>query len=43
MLKNEADVSLPAFMGGRPVPHSNWQYGAAWTDLHRLQTLLEII
>jgi hypothetical protein len=36
-------VSLPTFMGGRTIPHLNWEYGVAQADLHRLQPLLEIV
>jgi hypothetical protein len=43
LLKNETDALLPAFMGSRPIPHSNCEYGAAWTDLPRLPPLLEIV
>jgi hypothetical protein len=43
LLKNDADMSLPAFMGGRPIPHPNWEYNVARDDLHRLQPLLEIV
>jgi hypothetical protein len=43
LLKNDADTPLPMFMGGRPVPHPNWQYDVARIDLHRLQPLLKII
>jgi hypothetical protein len=31
------------FMGDRPIPQPNWEYGVARADLHRLQPLLEII
>jgi hypothetical protein len=30
-------------MGGRRVPHSNWEYGEARTNLPGLQPLLEVI
>jgi hypothetical protein len=43
LLRNNTDALLPAFMGGHPVPHPNWEYGVARADLHRLQHLLEII
>jgi hypothetical protein len=43
LLKNDADAPLPAFMGGHPVPHPNWQYDVSQTDLHRLQPLLKIV
>jgi hypothetical protein len=43
LLKNETNVPFPMFTGGRPVPHSNWEYGAARTDLPRLQAPLEIV
>jgi hypothetical protein len=36
LLRNDADVSLPTFMGGRPVPHPNWEYDVARADLHKL-------
>jgi hypothetical protein len=28
LLKNEADAPLPAFWGGRPIPHPDWEHGA---------------
>jgi hypothetical protein len=43
LLKNDADTPLPVFTCGRPVPHPNWEYGVAQTDLHRLQPLLELV
>jgi hypothetical protein len=43
LLKNDANALLPAFTGGRPISHTNWEYGVAWADLQRLQPLLEII
>jgi hypothetical protein len=43
LLRNDASVLLPAFTGGRLIPHPNWEYGVVWADLHRLQPLLEII
>jgi hypothetical protein len=43
LLKNEDDVSLPAFMDNRPIPHPNWEHGVAWTNFPRLQPLLEIV
>jgi hypothetical protein len=35
LLRNDADVLLPGFMGGRPVSHPNWEYSVAQADLHR--------
>jgi hypothetical protein len=29
------------FMGGRPIPHPNWEHGVAWTDFPSLKPLLE--
>jgi hypothetical protein len=43
LLRNDADASLPTFMGGRPIPQTNWEYGVARTNFQRLQPLLEII
>jgi hypothetical protein len=43
LLKNDADTSLPVFMGGRPIPHPIWEYSVAQDDLRRLQPLLEIV
>jgi hypothetical protein len=43
LLRNDIDTPLPAFTGGHPIPHPNWEYGVAWADLHRLQPLLEIV
>jgi hypothetical protein len=40
LLKNEADVPLPAFTGGRPIPHPNWEHSVARTHFSRLQPLL---
>jgi hypothetical protein len=37
LLRNGADTLFPVFMGGCPIPHPNWEYGVAQTDLHRLQ------
>jgi hypothetical protein len=36
VLRDNADAPLPMFKGGCPVPHLNWGYGVAQTDLHRL-------
>jgi hypothetical protein len=30
-------------MGSHPIPHPNWGYGEAQTDLCRLQPLLELV
>jgi hypothetical protein len=43
LLRNNADASLPTFLGGCPIPHPNWEYGVVRADLHRLQPQLEII
>jgi hypothetical protein len=43
LLRNDANMLLPVFTGGRPIPHPNWEYGVAQTNLHRLQPQLEII
>jgi hypothetical protein len=43
LLMNIANMLLPAFMGGHPIPHPNWKYGVVWANLHRLQPLLEIV
>jgi hypothetical protein len=43
LLKNDVDVPLPAFMGSRLIPHPNWEYVMARADLHRLQTLREVV
>jgi hypothetical protein len=42
-LKNDANVSLPMFVASHPVPQHNWGYEVARKDLHRLQTLCEVI
>jgi hypothetical protein len=42
-LRNDADMPLPVFMGGHPIPHPNWEYGVAGADLHRLQPLVDIV
>jgi hypothetical protein len=36
-LRNDANASLPVFMGRHPVPHPKWGYGVAQKDLRRLQ------
>jgi hypothetical protein len=43
LLRNDADVPLPMFTGGCPIPHPNWEYSLAHLDLHWLQPLLEVI
>jgi hypothetical protein len=43
LLKNEADMPLPTFMGGYPIPHPNWENGVAQTDFPRMQPLLEFV
>jgi hypothetical protein len=43
LLRNNTDALFPAFMGGRPIPHTSWEYGVAQANLHRLQPLLEIV
>jgi hypothetical protein len=43
LLRNDADAPLPTFIGGRPIPHPNWEYGVARANLHRLQSQMEII
>jgi hypothetical protein len=36
-LRNDANASLPMFMGRHPIPHPKWGYGVAQKDLYRLQ------
>jgi hypothetical protein len=36
LLNNEANALLPAFMGGRPIPHPDWEHSVAQTDFPRL-------
>jgi hypothetical protein len=36
LVKNNANAPLLMFTGGRPIPHPNWEYVVAWSDLHRL-------
>jgi hypothetical protein len=43
LLRNDADMPLPVFMGGCPIPHPIWVYGVARAELQRLQPLLEIV
>jgi hypothetical protein len=43
LLKNEADVSLPAFTGGCPIPHPDWEHDVTQIDFPYLQPLLEIV
>jgi hypothetical protein len=43
LLRNDANALLPTFMGGRPIPHANWEFSVTRADLHRQQPLLEII
>jgi hypothetical protein len=43
LLRNDIDAPLLTFMGGCPIPHTNWEYSVAQADLHRLQPLLDII
>jgi hypothetical protein len=33
LLRNNTNAPLPAFMGSHPIPHPNWGYGEAQTDL----------
>jgi hypothetical protein len=42
-LRNHINVSLPMFTGNHPIPQPNWGYGVARRDLHRLQSLCELI
>jgi hypothetical protein len=43
LLKNDADMPLPMFKGGCPIPHPNWEYSVARADIQRMQPLLDII
>jgi hypothetical protein len=43
LLRDDADAPLPLFTGSHPVPHPNWGYGVAQTNLSRLQPLLEAV
>jgi hypothetical protein len=43
LLMNDANTPLLAFIGVRPIPHPNWEYGVARAELHRMQPLLEIV
>jgi hypothetical protein len=42
-LRNDADASLPVFMGSRPMPQPKWRYGVAQKDLRMLQPLHNVI
>jgi hypothetical protein len=42
-LKNDANVSLPVFMGSRPIPQPKWGYGVIQKDLCRLQLLHDVV
>jgi hypothetical protein len=42
-LRNDAEAPLPLFTGSRPIPQPKWRYGVAKKDLHRLQTLRDVI
>jgi hypothetical protein len=42
-LRNDADTSLPLFMGSRPVPQPKWGYGVAQQYICRLQPLRDVI
>jgi hypothetical protein len=41
--RNNANVSLPMFMGSRPIPQPKWGCEVAQKDLCRLQPLCEVI
>jgi hypothetical protein len=32
LLKDEAEASLPTFMGGCPIPHPNWEFSMTRSD-----------
>jgi hypothetical protein len=34
LLRNNTNALLPAFTGSHPIPHPNWGYGEAQTDLY---------
>jgi hypothetical protein len=43
LLRDGANAMFPMFLGSRPIPHPNWGYGVAQTDIRRLQPMLEAI
>jgi hypothetical protein len=43
LLRDDADVPLPAFTGSRPAPYPNRGYRVAQMDLRKLQPLLEAV
>jgi hypothetical protein len=43
LFRNEANASLPMFMGSRSIPQSKWGYGVAQKDLRKLQPLRDVI
>jgi hypothetical protein len=43
LLRKDAYEPLPRLMGGCPIPYPNWENSVARDDLHRLQSLLEIV
>jgi hypothetical protein len=43
LLRDDAVLLLPTFMGSRPIPHPKWGYSVDEIDIHRLQPLLEAV
>jgi hypothetical protein len=42
-LRNDADVSLPVFIGNRPVPQPNWGYNVDQQHIRKQQPLCDVI
>jgi hypothetical protein len=43
LLRNDTEAPLPMFTSSRPMQQPKWGHGVAKKDLHRLQTLRDVI